>query len=224
MNTTNRIELYRLPHKALRLCLTNVLVKMGRASFDEPTDVDAILADLALALWACDDHIAHEDTHVRPALAERASSTLATLDAEHTEHARQVAELRAIATSLRDSETAEDKTALGATLYLHFSVFVAETLAHMAYEERVVQTLLDRLFSTEELEAIHQAILASIPPQQMIASLRLFVPAINPAERAELLGGVKAGAPPQAFAAVLQEVRPLISVEDWADLGRRLAL
>ena len=217
-----RVDLYRAPHKGLRYLLANLLLRMGSASFEEPGDARAVIDELEAALWACDGHIEHEDRHVRPALAERAPTAIATLDAEHADHAHQVAELRALSSALAAAGTPEERRVVGDMLYLHFSVFVAETLAHMAYEERVVQPLLDRLLSIEELGAIHVAIVSSIPPPEMITFLRSMVPGANRAERAELVGSVKANAPPEAFEALMRELRPRLSPEDWADLTRRL--
>jgi hypothetical protein len=218
-----RVDMYSAPHRALRYMLSNVLVSMGRASFVDSVEVETILADLAAVLWACDNHIAHEDAHVRPALAQRAPSTIATIDGEHAEHARHVHELRSLASSLRLAQTPAGRIDLGRTLYLHYSLFVAETLAHAAYEERVVQPLLDRLFTFEELETIHLAVIASIPPQDMMVWLRSMIPAVERAERAALAGQVKANAPPPAFAALMNDLRAILRAEDFADLEQRLS-
>jgi hypothetical protein len=137
-------EVYETPHRTLRDLLATLLVTLGRTSFDDAAEVETVLGELASVLAACDAHIAHEDQHLRPALLERAPGTLVTLDGQHADHARHVAELRALAAALCDARTRDDKNALGRTLYLHYSVFVAETLVHSAYEERVVQPLLER--------------------------------------------------------------------------------
>jgi iron-sulfur cluster repair protein YtfE (RIC family) len=180
------MSLYTIPHKALRFELTRLLVSMGRNDFEAPDEVAALLAELEKALWLCDDHIEHEERVLRPALAGRTLATIATLDTEHREHAEQVAEVRGIATALARATTNEHRIALGGTLYLHFSVFVAGTLAHMAYEERVVQPLLDRLFSPGEQEAMNRAITASIGPREARIWLRTILQAVNRRERDEL--------------------------------------
>jgi hemerythrin-like domain-containing protein len=219
---TGSIDMYRAPHKALRFLLANLLLKMGSTSFGEESSARSVIADLEVALSACDEHIAHEDTFVRPALVGRAPNATATLDHEHAEHAQQVAELRALAAALTGAATSDARRALGDTLYLHFSVFVAETLAHAAYEERVIQPLLDRLFSAEELQAIHEELVASIAPAAMMAFLQAMIPGSNREERAETLGKVKLKAPPAVFAGLLNELRPRLSSDDWEDLRQRV--
>jgi hemerythrin-like domain-containing protein len=219
-----RSNVYRAPHKMLRFLLANLLVEMGRTTFGETAQIEPILVQLESALVACDSHIEHEDSHVRPILAGRAPNAVSTLDTEHAEHAEHVAELRALARSLGGATTAEARTSLGETLYLHVTVFVAETLAHMAYEERVVQPLVERLFTDEELLAIHGAIIASIPPAEMMVALQAMIPASNREERAEMLGNVRAGAGEGAFRGILQSVRGLLRQDDFADLCGRLGV
>lgn len=221
---TPRVDLYEAPHKTLRYMLANVLVSMGQATFADRADVERVLAELSVALWACDGHIAHEDKHVRPALAERAPNTLSTLDREHEDHAQHVAELRALMRALDTAGSEDARTSIGSTLYLHVSVFVAETLAHMAYEERVVQPLLDRFFTSAELEAIHTAIIADIEPQDMVVWLRAMLPAGNRASRLGLLSTVKEQAPPDVFAALLADIRPRLRADDWSALVQHFGL
>ena len=72
--------------------------------------------------------------------------------------------------------------------------------------------------------AIHQAIIASIPPDEMATSLALMLPAMNIDDRAEMLGGMQAGAPPEVFAGVWSLVGSVLEVHDVAVLARRLGV
>ena len=61
--------------------------------------------------------------------------------------------------------------------------------------------------SVDELVGINQAIVASIPPEEMAIGLSFMLPAMNIDDRTEMLGGMKAGAPPEVFAGVWGLVR-----------------
>lgn len=217
-----RVDMYRAPHKMIRFILANLLVEMGRTTFGDEAQAKAVLARLEAALVVCDGHVDHEDKHLRPALAERAPHTIATLDAEHEEHAQHVAELRGLARALAGAETADGREAIGETLYLHFSVFVAETLAHAAYEERVVQPLCERLFTQEELLAIHAAIIRSIPPEEMMLALQAMIPASNLEERLDMLQKVRLAAGEGALAGILHALRAPLGDADVDLLRTRL--
>jgi hypothetical protein len=213
-----RPDLYKTPHRTLRYMLANLLVELGRTSFDDPAEVEKVTGELAAVLAACDAHIAHEDEHVRPLLLERAPSTVGKLDGEHTDHTRHVEELRALAASLRDARTSEMKNDVGWTLYLHYSVFVADTLAHAAYEERVVQPLIERFVSAAELEELHRAIVASIPPREMLQFASSMIPAADRTTRAAFVAQMRSSAPPEAYAALMSNLRGVLDARDLADL------
>lgn len=221
---TPRFEIYRTPHKALRYILGHLLIEMGRVSFGDEREAGMTLAAMEVVLAQCDRHIAHEDEVLRPALVARCPKALATLDEEHEQHATQVAELRAMAKALNEATSDDHRAAIGRTLYLHFTVFVAETLAHMAYEERMVQPLLDRNFTLEEQLGFNATIVASIDPPEMMEFLRAAIPASSRRERFEILNGGRAAMPPPAFAAVVAELMPLLPGPDAEDLALRLGL
>ena len=73
-----------------------------------------------------------------------------------------------------------------------------------------------------ELIGIHAELVASIPPQEMMFTLRWMVPYMNPAERAEMLLGMKANAPAPAFQAALATVRPHMTQREWEKLEHAL--
>jgi hypothetical protein len=95
-------------------------------------------------------------------------------------------------------------------------------LAHQDLEERAVGPRLERTIGREGAGAIHQAIIASIPPEEMAVSLALMLPAMNNDDRTELLGGMQAGAPPEVFEGVWSLAGSVLTPGDVAVVGRRL--
>jgi hypothetical protein len=71
---------------------------------------------------------------------------------------------------------------------------------------------------------MHQAIVGSIPPDQMAASLALMLPALNVDDRTELLGGMREGAPPEVFEGVWGLAGSVLAERDHAALAARLGL
>jgi hypothetical protein len=78
----------------------------------------------------------------------------------------------------------------GRTLYLHFSTFTAELLLHMAEEERVLQPLLERFFTDDELHEVHGQLLASLTLEEKMRAARWMLRALSPAEYADLVSSV----------------------------------
>jgi hypothetical protein len=95
----------------------------------------------------------------------------------------------------------------------------------MHEEETVANPILHSMFTDKELEDIEMRIISTLTPEKVIAYMRLMIPASNPDERANLLGGIKASAPPEAFKAVIDlAARPTLGAPEFAALSRRIGL
>ena len=66
--------------------------------------------------------------------------------------------------------------------------------------------------------------LSNIPPEQMAQSLAIMIPAMNIDDRTELLGGMRAGAPPEVFEGIWGLTGSVLPASDFAALGARLGL
>ena len=83
---------------------------------------------------------------------------------------------------------------------------------------------LERAIGIEAVMGIHQAIISSIPPDQMAISLAIMFPAMNIDDRADLLGGMQQGAPAEVFAQVFGLVRSALTPCDGDALAKRLGI
>jgi hypothetical protein len=219
-----RHDLYGPIHKGLRFALSGLLADLGATDFADETAARAIAARLRVQMKLSADHLRHEEEHVHGALEARAPGATKRLEHAHREHDEAFATIGTLLEALeRGPEPLRPR--VGRELYLRFSEFVADDFAHMAEEERVTQPLLHSLFTDAELIAIEGAIVASIPPAEMMLNLRVMLPAASRPERAAFLGFMRAGAPAEVFAAVLEHAaRPALTPDDFADLTRRLAV
>ncbi len=210
-----RHDIYGPIHKGLRRAHADLMGRLGWA--DYTVDQAPLLADLREHLRLAAKHLAHEEAHIHPALEARAPQAASRLDHQHGHHRSRFAEVEH---RTRAVEAGGGPTA-GRALYLEFAQMVAEDLAHMHEEETTTWPRLCALFSDAELLEMEMTIIASLTPADTIAFMRIMIPAMNPAERAGLLGGMKAGAPPEAFAAVFEHaVRATLGANDLEDLAR----
>jgi hypothetical protein len=76
----------------------------------------------------------------------------------------------------------------------------------------------------EELIAIDQAIVATIPPEEMASGLSVMLPAMNVDDRVELLSGIREGAPLKVFAGICALAESVLTPEAWTATATRLAL
>jgi hypothetical protein len=214
-----RLDLYQGIHKALRLLYADTLTQLGSVDADDDGALAMVLAQCGdlLALLAL--HYDDEDRFVHPALERAQPGCTGRIEAEHVRHRDALDALRERVEVVRVSHGATRAAAL-ARLYGALALVMAEDLEHMHFEDIELNAVLWRHYSDADLAAIHDALVASIPPQMMLLALRWMLPALNAAERAGLLLGARDGMPPEAFAAALALARERLTLGEW----RKLAL
>jgi len=216
-------DLYRDIHKAIRGALFGVTADAGRT---EPGDEDArrALADRVEDLVRLlDSHSEHEDAHVQPILEADLPELAARIEPMHVELTARSHQIVDLAWDAAHAPRGQERIRLH-ELYLDLADFTHRYLGHIDTEERLVMPALDALMGIGALREVHHAIVSSIPPEEMAASMALMLPAMNLDDRAEMLGGMQQGAPAEVFSGVWGLTTSILEPADLAALGRRLGV
>lgn len=222
-STTPRHDIYAFVHKGLRAWMGEVLARLGRTDPDDTDEVAGTLVALRDLLTFCRGHMAHENNFVHPAMEARRPGSAEVTASDHVGHENAIRELEGIAASL-EYGTAEDRPAVLQRLYRQCALFVAENLEHMAIEESHNNLVLWETHTDAEIMAIEHALVASIPPADLMLALRWMLPWMNARERAIMLGGMRQGMPAEAFGAVLAMLQPHLSPAERSKLEAALSL
>lgn len=217
------LDLYRDIHKGIRTELFAVTADAGRL---DPGDRAARLA-LAERIGGMVEllvtHAEHEDGAIQPALETHLPDLAERVEVDHLTLEARLGDLEAWARDAADAPAASRRQRTHG-LYLELASFTGAYLEHQDVEERVIMPALEDAVGVDAVVAIHQAILGSIPPEQMATSLALMLPAMNVEDRTELLGGMRAGAPAEVFAGVWALAGSVLPTADVAALAARLDL
>jgi len=221
--TAPRLDLYAPIHKAMRHFMLDTLLRIGRLDVADAGEMAADLAQLDALLTQCEQHLKHENEFMHTAIEARQPGGAERIAAEHGEHQEAIAALREDLHQLR-AAPAERRIALAQRVYRHLALFVAENFEHMHYEETVHNAALWAHYSDAELHVLHNRLVGSLPPAEMLQVARWMLPALSPVERAGMLQGMKAEAPLPAFMAVVEHVRPHLNDAAWAKLAPAIGL
>jgi hypothetical protein len=222
-------DIYAPVHKGLRMALSRLLIRLGAVDALERGAVATLMADLRAQMILSAAHLDHEEREIHAALEARAPGAAADLYADHDRH-RASFTLIEMAIVAVEAATPDRRRAPLHRLYLAFTRFLADDLAHMAEEEEVILPVLQDLFTDGELMAIEGRIGACLTPDRMIAYAQLMIPASSPAERLALLtrareGMIRDGSQPEAFAGLLNfGAKPSLPRDQWEALVRDLDL
>jgi hypothetical protein len=217
------VDLYRDIHKGIRGRLFELTLEAGRINPNDRSarsSLHAQVEDLAEVLAS---HAHHEDTHIQPAMEMHLPTLAEQIAGQHDGLERRVERFRERAEAVVDADARSQRQQIH-ELYLELGSFTSAYLAHQDLEERVVMPDLESTIGEEATGAIHQAIIASIPPDEMGRSLSFMLPAMNVDDRAGLLGGMQAGAPAEVFEGVWGLAGSVLPPADHAALAARLGL
>jgi hypothetical protein len=212
-----RLDIYSGIHKGLRAWMSDALVQAGRADPTDADEVTALVDSVRTLLRFLRKHLEHENKFVHSAMERAIPGSSQAIGEDHVHHERAIA---LIDNELRGLEQAPSIGRPGATqrLYRRLALFFAENFAHMNVEETEHNAVLWATHSDPKIGEIEQAIVSSMPPEEMAIVLRWMVPAMSAPERAALFTGIRMNAPAAVVEGLLSMVRPHLSPRDWAKL------
>lgn len=221
-DTTPRHDIYALIHKALRAAMADALVTLGSLDAADAREASDAVTKARALLDLCQEHLEMENRFIHAAMEARRPGSTRTIAAEHAHHEAAIASLRRHVDALaRAPAGVRDRCA--ADLYRDLGGFVGENLVHMQLEETEHNAVLWATHTDAELLALENAIKAEVPPPQMAYVLRWMLPAASPAQRAQMLRGVRAHAPAPVFERVLGIARAHLDATSLRKLDLALA-
>lgn len=212
-----RVDIYLGIHKGLRALMANTLLALGRVDCSDDWKFEQALDQVSRLLQMCASHLAAENKWVHPAIESKLPGATQVAANGHVEHDLQISQLYLTLETLRGSVPAlrEDGTH---QLYKQLALFVAENFQHMNVEETHHNAILWSHYTDSEIARLQEQLVADAPPEEKMFMARWLVPFVNPMERMALVSKMRASAPPAAFHAMLEIVRPGLSDDEWAKL------
>jgi hypothetical protein len=205
-------DLYGGIHRGLRWSHAQLMQRLGAISPGDRAQTEGALAELEDLLVLCLLHLGAEDGFYHPALERRRPGSTTSLVVEHEQHRAGIAELRALAAVVGTDP------ARWRGLYLAYTRYVCDDLAHMADEEARIQPLFDELYSAAELRQLNDELVAAYSPAEKLSLLRIMLPAASREGRVALLGAVRAALPPGPFQGLLAALAPALAEAEFQQL------
>ena len=215
------VDLYRDIHKGIRAELFAVTSTAGSIDPSDRCDRAALADHVVSVAGVLESHAHHEDVVIDPVLERHLPDLASVINDDHERLERMFSSITDLGTAIVDV-AGSDQRRLLQLLHLDLARFTSSYLEHIDLEERVVMQRLPELIGVEEVAAMHGAIVGSIPPDEMARSLAFMLPAMNIDDRAELLGGIRLAAPPEAFDATMGLARSVLRPSDFTALAARL--
>src|SRR5262249_54900739 len=141
-------------------------------------------------------HSHHEDNHFHPLIRQAAPAVADLLDSQHAVLDATVDRIGKDFDAIAALTHIQARPSRGRRVSRPYTAFAADYFGPLLAEETQAMPALLAHFPVTRLLAAHQALLAEIGPQKMLADLPLIIRALAPQERLGLMLGARASAPP----------------------------
>ncbi len=231
---TGKEDLFTPVHKGLRAMMYDLSTRLQTTDFTDRVATQALATDLevdfAIArsagcfLCAFAAHAHDEEKVVFPRSAAAANALVSELIRDHQGLTRRELEIGERARGLASLSSREERMAAGIRLNQLANDLFAAYFAHMNREETELVPVMREHFTDAEQAQMRGAIIAGFQPDRLFALLGWMLPALNVSELTDLIGSVKAGAPPPLMKAVAEIGAARVDADRWAVVRQNVGI
>lgn len=147
--------------------LYDTSLALQQTYFGDAEETETALAKVRTTVDVFDGHAGHGDHFVLPAIRHYEPSLVDAFEQEHEKDRALSERLRGLLTVYNHAIKKEVKMETGQAIDKAFMEFMIYNLEHMAKEETVLNKVLWRYYSDEEIIGINQQVVSSIAPDDM---------------------------------------------------------
>ena len=186
-------------HKALRAMLYETAIQLQRTDFNNEDESAEALTNIENVVNFFDKHAYHEDTLIFPAVEKYEPSVVDAFEQEHVTDHELGSKLKMLVAMFDSVEGDDDKIQLGSAIRKSFVDFLAFNLGHMAKEEDIINNLLWRYYSDDEIKAIEYQIVSQQTSEAIALASKWMLRGLSNQEITTWLKGVEKNAPEVVF-------------------------
>jgi len=199
----NRFNAFNLIHKALRAMLYDAALTLQQTYFANTDEAESALQKVEDVLFLFENHAHHEDTMVLPMVEMYEPQLVDEFEKEHETDLALSNRMKNLLNIYRNIYFTEERIICGSAISKAFVEFMVFNLEHMAKEEILINEALWKHYTDEQLLALNEKIVASIPPGELALASKWMLRGINNFDAILWLKNIKQNAPAPVFDALI---------------------
>jgi hemerythrin-like domain-containing protein len=200
-----RYNSFNIIHKGLRAALYQTALQLQQTDFTESDQIEDAINKVREVVLLFEGHAHKEDHFVLPLINEYEPSVVATFNAEHQKDEQLGVELEGAVKKLSQSSTSQEMIVAGGELTTSFVRFMVFNLEHMAKEEDIINQILWRYYSDDEIKAVVAQISQSTPPWMHDFYAKWMLRGISNGEVISWMKMIEKAQPPVVFQTLVQK-------------------
>jgi hemerythrin-like domain-containing protein len=218
-----RYNIFYQIHKGLRALLYDTQLLLQQTDYTAADELAIAVERIELVVDLFEDHAHHEDYMILPAIKEFEPSVVDLFEQEHVKDHQLSKDLEHCVQALQLASSSV-KPGMGSLLEKTFLEFTIFNLQHMAKEEDVLNKLLWRYYSDEDIKSIHHQILLSLNQQMTVEGSRWMMRGLNNADILNWLRQVEKSAPQEVFLQLLDLAKNELPADRFTKIAEAASL
>lgn len=206
-----RFNTFNLVHKGLRASLYATALKLQQTDFLIEEEADEAMNSVREIVLIFEGHAHKEDAFVLPSIEQYEPSVVAAFEDEHVKDLQLGEELNNSIERLLNSSSDIEKIVSGRKLSEVFVRFLVFNLEHMAKEEDILNRILWRYYTDEEIKQINKQIVDNTPRPMIELNTTWMLRGINNSEATLWMKTIEKDAPEQVFQALFAKAEKELS-------------
>jgi hypothetical protein len=202
-----RYNSFNLIHKGLRAALYQTALQLQQTDFTSEEEMEEAVNKVREVVMIFDGHAHKEDTFVLPAIAAYEPSVVASFESEHVEDVQLGEQLNFSIAKVVGSNSLLEKLVSGRELTEAFVRFMVFNLNHMAKEENIINKILWRYYSDDEIKKIVAEIGKNVEPWIQDIYAGWMLRGVNNPEAVNWIMAIEKTAPPVVYQTLLQKAK-----------------
>ena len=202
-----RLNIFNQVHKGLRAALYETALLLQQANFTSANESEVAMERIKEVLMLFEEHARKEDFYILKAIVPYEPSVADAFEQEHIEDMELSDELSDAVVAFESLLDNSEREAAGKKINELFAAFIAFNLKHMGKEELVINEILWRYFSDNEILQIQNRIVASTQPWHQDFFSKWMLRGINNSEATSWLLAVERTAPPIVYQTLFNKAR-----------------
>lgn len=218
----NRYNIFNQVHKALRAALYETGQSLLQTDFISKSEAATTFTQIEEVIELFNNHAHTEDHIVLPELKDYEPGVVLAFAEEHEKDgdlARRLTELMFV---YRQSTTDRTRIETGNLINISYIRLTVFNLEHMAREEEVVNRLLWRYYSDEQLQQLTQKIIGQVSPAIMAKYSRWLMRSLNNSELIGWLKEVRANAPDFISLNLMNIAKNELTAQRWLEVSEQV--
>ncbi len=199
-----RYNIFYEEHKGLRIMLYETAIQIQQTDFINNEEAVLVMEQIKNGVELFDKHAHSEDRFVFAAIKPYEPAVVDAFEQEHVKDHALGENLAKLLDEFSNAVSDDEKLRNGNLLYKAFIEFMIFNLQYMAKEEDIINKILWRHYTDEDLKSITAGIIANIPPVKMGQFTKWMMRGLSNHEIAGWLKEVKNTAPEFVFESFMQ--------------------